>query len=119
MGVPARLLAILLTLTLAGGAQACIALCAPSAKSADKSTCRHCGDKNSKPNPATPCKHCQIVNQPGLAVEKDQTIKAPIDLAFAPIIESTPLVFRAPGERPEPHHNPSGERLHQFCLLLI
>jgi hypothetical protein len=124
---------MLLVLVLVGGAQACVALCAPSvhaasADSPDRAACRHCGtDKRvpaipDRPSP-TPCKHCQTAFQDRVATGAEHVVPVPVDFT-----SPAPALFAAsactadlprPDSRPPDLHPPPGECLHQFCLLLI
>ena len=128
-----RLVAMVLVMTLAGGAQACLALCAAPAKPAqtaaatpEKSSCHRCPEKaptNPTPEPSAPCKHCQTAGQAQRAVERDHsTFKAAFELDSLPFAELTsdaPAVGHSFEVVPPRVHSPPGERLHQLCLLLI
>ena len=130
-----RLVAMVLVITLAGGAQACQALCATPAKPAQtakatpkKSACHGCPVQTpSEPaptEPTAPCKQCQTSSQERLAAERDGSLlKTASELTFLPFVELTPeapAVARSSFEVAHPSvHSPPGERLHQFCLLLI
>lgn len=126
MRVLSRLVATILALALAGGAQACVALCAAPAQAArpaaEKTSCHRCGDKPARHEPATPCKHCQTASQDRLTAERDQLQKAGLDLSYLPTPEIAPLanVLRPAADRPRlVAHGPPGDLLHQFCILLI
>ncbi len=120
-----RSIAMLLALALAGGAQACVALCAlPAATAKNEPACRHCSQKESQksPAPAAPCKHCQVVSQERWATPGDQPVKVAFDWTTIPLIDLAPSIVpghQAPVPSPERAHAPPGEQLHQFCLLLI
>src|SRR6266550_591658 len=120
-----RSIAMLLALALAGGAQACIALCAlPAATAKNEPSCRHCSEKESQksPVPATPCKHCQVISQERWATQADQPLNVDFDWTATPLVDPAPSIVhghQAPVTSPERAHAPPGERLHQFCLLLI
>jgi hypothetical protein len=132
-----RLISMVLVITLAGGAQACVALCAAPAQKAQpaaatapaKSSCHHCPEKGTleKPvpaEPAGPCKHCHSVTQDRLAAERDGSVlKAAFELSLLPFVEFpgtvAPAVDRPFEVTRPPVDSPPGERLHQFCLLLI
>ncbi len=113
-----RSIAMLLALALAGGAQACVALCAlPAATAKNEPSCRHCS-----PVPATPCKHCQVISQERWATQADQPLNVDFDWTATPLVDPAPSIVhghQAPVTSPERAHAPPGERLHQFCLLLI
>jgi hypothetical protein len=125
-----RLVAMLLALTLAGGAQACMALCITPAKAAQstpqKPTCHHCGDKapaTPVSHPGGPCKHCPTASQDRLATESDHTmLKTAVEFTLLPdfdLTPATPTVARGFIVTPPRVHSPPGDLLHQFCLLLI
>ena len=140
MQVRFRLVAMVLVMTLAGGAQACLALCAspaskPSATASaptpapeKPSSCHRCPSEKAPTDPApaepsAPCKQCQTASQERLATERDSSIlKTAFELTFLPFVELTPespvpdRAFEVAGPGA---HSPPGERLHQFCLLLI
>lgn len=129
-----RYIAMVLIATLAGGAQACVALCAAPVVSVgaavpqqEKSSCHRCpANAPSEPTPApeTPCKKCQAATQDRLAAERDQSFaKSVLELSVTPLLDvlssvTAPPVSPAAVAR-EPVHPPPGERLHAFCLLLI
>jgi hypothetical protein len=135
-----RLVAVVLVLALAGGAQACAALCAkpvqpaaaPVAVTPEKgSSCgRHCGGSKTeaakgnepKPEPAKPCEHCKGVVKDRVAGERDHLAQAALELGvFAPLLICEPVVgvdrAVALGDAPVPA--PPNERLHHVCVLLI
>lgn len=123
-----RSIAMLLVLALAGGAQACIALCALPAATATSSkhdgACTHCSQTQSEKSqvPATPCKHCQVISQEQWATQADQSANVAFDwtspLLIAHLAQSINCAEATPAS-PELPHRPQGERLHQFCQLLI
>lgn len=128
-----RLVAIVLALALAGGAQACLAFCATPGKSLpaaaatpQKPPCHHCPDKSpSKPTsePAGPCKHCPTASQDRVASETDHTLlKAAFNLSLLPqpdLAAPVQPIDRAGDVTPPRVYGPPGALLHQFCLLLI
>jgi hypothetical protein len=126
-----RLVAMVLAMTLAGGAQVCLALCtAPAAQTAkttpEKPACHRCPEKSpAKPNPepATPCRQCQTATQDRLNTERDHsTLKPATELAFQPLLDIAPILpaVDTTFEVTRPNvHSPPGERLHRYCLLLI
>src|SRR5215217_3324795 len=100
MAMFARLISMLLVLVLAGGAQACVALCAPPAHGAadapDRVACRRCGSENraaaapDRPSPA-PCKHCQTAFQDRVATGVEHGVKASVDFTTpAPALVAVP-----------------------------
>jgi hypothetical protein len=133
MQVGFRFIAMVLIATLAGGAQACVALCgAPAvpvravAARPEKSSCHHCPaglPTKSTPASETPCKQCQTATQDRLATERDQTVaKAALELSVTPLLDVLPSVtapVRPDAVAQVPVHPPPGDRLHEFCLLLI
>jgi hypothetical protein len=124
-----RSIAMLLVLALAGGAQACVALCALPAATANSSkqdgACTHCSQKQSEKSraPATPCKHCQVISQERWATQGDQSANIAFGwtspLLIADLVQPINCADRATPVSPGRPHLPQGERLHQFCLLLI
>jgi hypothetical protein len=127
-----RLVSMLLALTLAGGAQACMALCTTPAKVAQtaaipqRATCHHCGDKSpAKPtsDPTGPCKHCPTASQDRVATESDHTIlKTAVEFHFLAHIDLAivaPTLDHPVTVAPDRVHSPPSDLLHQFCLLLI
>lgn len=123
---------MVLALTLAGGAQACVAVCTvpyrPSPVVAqDAIACRHCGTQHPATNehksgPTTPCKHCQSALQDRLAVPSDQLVKAPAEymvFAPAPLVLPAAVVVPTRIDTHPPGHPPPGQVLLQSCVLLI
>ena len=132
-----RLIAMVLVTTLAGGAQACVALCGAPAQKAQpaasaapaESSCRRCPAKSPEEPPApaeptAPCKHCQSVGLDRVASERDGSLLKPaFELTLLPFVEFL-FPTAAAGDRsfdvvPPRVGSPPGERLHQFCVLLI
>src|SRR5438105_12762256 len=120
-----RSITMLLALALTGGAQACIALCALPAAAIEEhqTTCRHCSPKQSEKSsaPAAPCKHCQVISQERWATQGDQQLTVDFGWTIT-LIDPAPSIIHghpAPVKSAERAHAPPGERLHQFCLLLI
>jgi hypothetical protein len=133
-----RYIAMVLIATLAGGAQACVALCAAPAvavgaavprqqEKSEKSSCHRCpGNAPSEPTPApeAPCKQCQTATQDRVAAERDHSFaKSVLELSVTPLLDVLPSTTVPPvspaAVAREPVHPPPGERLHAFCLLLI
>ena len=134
MMVGFRLVSVVLVMTLAGGAQACLALCAGMAAKAnvvavrtEKAPCHHCPEKageRSKPDHGGgPCKQCQVVVQDRVAVERDHSLGAPaLELTFLPVWDVAPAAqsaVRGVERAYLPVHGPPGGVLHAFCVLLI
>ena len=133
MQVGFRYIAMVLIAALGGGAQACIALCGVPvvpvralAAAPEKSACHHCPvNAPGKPAPAPegPCKQCQVSVLDRVAGEQDHSVvKAAVELNVAPLLDvlpSAPAPVKSVGLVREPVHPPPGERLHEFCLLLI
>jgi uncharacterized paraquat-inducible protein A len=113
-----RLVAMVLVLTLGGGAQACLASCATPVH-ATKPACHRC-EKPKDKTPEAPCQRCQLAGQDRATADNHQvTIPTPT-LAFAPTIIQQPLpIHRSITTPREPTHGPPGDLFHQFCLLLI
>jgi hypothetical protein len=125
---PARFVVVLLLLSLTGGAQACVALCAvpaPTAGDNDRSSCRHCAEKTEKPvgpGHEEPCKHCRVISQENWATKAHGASHVDLDWQSVPLALPSLVVVsggRALPPLPAMNHGPPGERLHQFCLLLI
>ena len=135
-----RLVAMVLAITLAGGAQACLALCASPARAAmavapekppkeKPSSCHRCPSDKAPVEPApaepsVPCKQCQTASHDRLAAERDGSLvlKTAFASAFLPFVEltpATPVLDRSFEVTRLSIHSPPGERLHRFCLLLI
>ncbi len=114
-----RLVAMVLVLTLGGGAQACIASCAAPAQTAKPAACHRC-EKPKDKTPQAPCQRCQLASQDRTTADSHQvTIPTPT-LTFAPIAIEQPLPIHCSITTPrEPTHGPPGDLFHQFCLLLI
>jgi hypothetical protein len=135
MVVGFRLVAVLLVMTLAGGAQACLALCAgmavkPNAVAVrtEKTTCHHCpveksGEKSKSEQGGGPCKQCQVGVQDRVVAERDHSVGAPgVELTFLSSVDVTPAaqaVVRGVERAHVLGHGPPGDVLHTFCVLLI
>jgi hypothetical protein len=125
----ARILTMFLALSLMGGAQACIAVCAPTAGRGamrEVKSCPHCpprgSDKSSAPVSQLPCKLCQGAVQNRVADEGVSPVIFNLDLASfstLPVIRGTMVSDARLGTRSLPSHGPPGELLHQVCVLLI
>jgi hypothetical protein len=128
-----RLVSILLAVTLAGGAQACVAVCAPTpAKAAappEKSPCHHCpersGDKSSPGPGGAPCKQCQVATLDRVVIEHSHPDFSPtVELAFWSAAADLAPAALSPAGPAGPARVPAvfclpADRLHEFCLLLI
>jgi hypothetical protein len=119
-----RLVAMVLVLTLGGGAQACIASCANPVSAAAKSqraTCHRC-EKTSHKAPEAPCQRCQLAGQDRSVADGNPVAVPAPDLIGAALPEiSQPLSFFQvlPISPRGATHGPPGDLFHQFCLLLI
>jgi hypothetical protein len=114
-----RLVAMILVLTLGGGAQACIASCATPAQTAKPATCHRC-EKPKDKSPQAPCQRCQLAAQDRTPADNGQlTVPTPsLTFAFSPIEQPLPIRLSIT----TPHaitRGPPGDLFHQFCLLLI
>ena len=119
-----RFIAMVLVLTLGGGAQACIASCAnpvlPAANS-HKPACHRC-EKPSHKAPEAPCPRCQLAGQDRAVADGNPVAIPAPDLIGAALPEiSQPLSISQllPDSPRGATHGPPGDLFHQFCLLLI
>src|SRR5688572_24125105 len=87
-----QIFAVLMSLALAGGAQACAYLCgepvrAVKAEAPAKGACHGCGDgtsKKSAPAPEKPCENCRPTGKDKLVTTEPTPVHPPTDLvAFA------------------------------------
>lgn len=117
---------MLLSLALAGGAQACVALCNPAARESTplpvKRGCGGCaGKKQEQPKPAEkqkPCAKC-VSGQEQTASPKAPSIDPPLATGeVVPAVETAATLSNPSGVAQVFCHSPPGERLHLFCLLL-
>jgi hypothetical protein len=128
---PRITLIALLTFALAGGAQACMAVCAQPHKggavpSQSERACSKCHGKQSTetpatPKPAEPCQHCKAGPADRLADRVDSPITpllatALLPPAIAPVAPHTALSVTT---LPVLDSAPPNDVLHVVCVLLI
>jgi hypothetical protein len=118
-----RLIAMVLVLTLGGGAQACIASCANPAGQASakqKPACHRC-EKPKEKTPEAPCPRCQLASQDRTTADTAPVVIPTLDLAVVPfpqVAPPSPILSSTVTPR-APTHGPPGDLFHQCCLLLI
>lgn len=119
-----RLVAMVLVLTLGGGAQACIASCAnpvSAAANSHKPTCHRC-EKPAHKAPEGPCQRCQLAGQDRAVADGNPVAVPARDLVGALLPEISPSILFCHLLPVSPRgavHGPPGDLFHQFCLLLI
>lgn len=117
------LIVMLLSLALAGGAQACVAVCNPGKQPAERVTkcCKSKAPEKSKaPSPEKKCPTCTSGGQDRMGAQKAVTLDAPgLSGSVEAIVEVMGDAGLVVGVEGVGCHGPPGERLHRYCLLLI
>jgi uncharacterized paraquat-inducible protein A len=116
-----RLVAMVLVLTLGGGAQACLASCAnpAPAQTAKPAACHRC-EKPKDKSPEAPCPRCQLASQDRTTAGDQTTLPAPtLAFALSAIEQPLPIHRSITTPRAATHGPPAADLFHQFCLLLI
>lgn len=117
------LIVMLLSLALAGGAQACVALCNPGKQPAEKVTkcCKSKAPEKSKaPSPEKKCPTCTSGGQDRMGAQKTVTLDAPgVSGSVGAVVDAEIHEGLVVGVEAVGCHGPPGERLHRYCLLLI
>ncbi len=121
--------AMILALSLAGGAHACLALCNAPLSKAVATAATHCSrcvvkqPQRQLPPDHSPCKSCLNIDQDRISAGDDATSQ--FDFAPATLLEIPALISSDTNiafleiPRLRNHHPPSGDLLHHLCVLVI